>query len=1332
VSTSSTSRKLVGALSFCLLVWFVVDQSGTSSTPQSRLILWTGAFFALLIVVRREASLDSTLPSVTFLSWAAGTGALLAVTGIVTGIHQFQWLGLLLMTYSGLRWSLPEIYSGKVASALFVLYWAHPLPGNLFGGVRLAMQRISVAGAEWCLHSFNIPVWADGLILRTGFRAFEVPEACSGMNTAMIVVVCALGSGALLDLSMAKRMVLMGAGFIQVLIMNAIRIALMIGLARNAPPGWSDRYLHDSTAALLLMMIVLIQGEAALWCWQGRQTALLRGRRHAHQLLSYVLNRVSHVHLPRFEMAFFFVMFLVLMFSALFVLDRRSPTHRAEMISRVAEELAQHDLEQAERAAYATVSLGPTNLAHGVLLARIRLMRGKHEEALFLLRQLQPLPKDHAVIQLTAWGLLGSGKLEEAQKLIRGIPTALAIHPGMAMFVAELAVMQGDAARAASNVVIAATWSSLTERVRRLYPFLAQHGKWDTIVRSNDPSPYRDTAQFRIALVAAKVENNLAQTIQLLQNNRALWFGKPSFLPHLQELVLRYNDPSCLGMFADSLTHSMEQLSPDELNSYLEPCFLLGRPDLAWIAYRRLSRVDPLHPALSLIPARFASGWYAFRGDRIGLSAPNPSPLNLRLFLKTSARWSPYRQLVENVPLGSLMLDGPTPARISGWMMEGMSELARRRAGGTLSYDGYALYERALQWTGRTNETLGLLASMERQFPDRHVEILALRGKYYRALGDWQSLYETLRQIRALRPHLDQDMHRVLTETLVETEMGVCALTMSEAELKRRPDDRAARLMLASLWERFGFTEESLFVLRPLPDLPPSESLAALLRKTGRYEEAAQMMNMIGKPREADYRPMSLPMLAPAESVLVWAGQNGKASPFSREVLDRQLQKDTSPFLLKLHQMTRDWLILQKHEHLADPILWKAIGRDTMEQVTALHRLAFLAAEAGNLPASRQALDDALQLMPSARLLWRMRIAVAGQEAGKIIAMARRACPEDSEIWLASLVVDLRNNRKEAAVTALRNACERSPYSPATLVRAGYALLRAGDADSAALAAKSATTMSRHFLPARLLGLDAALAAKDTRSAVSYALHISDLAPDPVPFLQVAVRLGMTQDAKQTSLTRALESLISLEPDNPEWSLRLGTVYFKSALFQLARDAFGRWLLYPPADTDPNMLIMMAESARRSEDLPGSLTVLREAFRRFPSNAHVINSLAWTLAQTPPTVEEARSFLPRLMDITPTVSILDTIATIHLRSANLEAAQHSIKEAVDKIKPGDSYWSEIHVTAAEIECALGRASEAEKLLKTAYDSHQSNKALLDKRIVALEIKIRDLKQGARK
>lgn len=1321
-------KTMVGLLSLGLIAGFAWLRPEITATPHTRLVFWTGMAFAALVVFRRAAPRESMGPSGVALARTAGGGTVLSVAGLVGDVHQFHWLGVLLLVYAGLRWSLPERAGQNLAAALFVLYWAHPLPGTLFGRVQLGLQHVSVYGAEWILHAFNVPVWADGIFLRTGERVFEVPEACSGMNTTMIVVVCALGAGALVQLSAARRLVLMGAGFIQVLALNGLRIALMVAASRGKPADWSVTYIHDSTAVLMVLMIAVIQAEAVVWARYGEPFATWLRIRRARRAKRWTFSRPTDLVRPQLEIGIILALAAAVLLGTVFMIARRRPEHRARMVATVASDLARADLSQAERAARAAARLVPGNREYRMLVARIELTRGRYSAALEDLRAMEPVPRDPAAIQLVAWGLLGAGQLEEAHRLLGRLSHEQATHPGVAICSAELAVRRDDPEGAASNVVYASAWPILTERVRRTYPFLARHGQWGAIARSASSAPYRDAGEFRIMLAALMAGDDFPSLARLLASNRALWCGKPDFLPHLQELALRGPDPRWQQVYADSLAEALPGLGADALAASCESCFLMARPDLAWPVFRRLAVMDASHPALTLIPARFADAWFVFQGSAAEGATAATGVQDLRPLLRLVGDQPPWKRLLESVPLGTLMLAGPEGRPVASWTKAGLDELSRREKSGTISYDQYALYGRSLQWAQQDTEALAVLDRMEKLYPERIVEILSSRAKIHRAHSDWQSLYEILRRIRSLRPNLDPSLQLTLTETLARLDMGVCALEYALEAAERQPASRAWSAVLASIWEQFGHAEESLYALRTLPKLPPSPSVASLLWRTGRYAQACQMYGQLGMARDAARKPVALPALPPAESVLEWPHREGGASPFEIDELDARIRGDKSPFLRALHVLTRDWASGRDRQRLLDPSLWRQAGRDRLEQVTALHRLAFLAAEAGDRVVSARALDEGLQLMPNARLLWRMRIAIARGDA-KVVAAARAACPRDADIWLAEVAVCLRSRQVAAAAALLREACAGDRYSPATLVRAGRALLRAGDAASAAMAADQVLERSNDYLPACLLGLDAAVALNDAERGVPLALRTAPLAPDPLPFFEIAVRLGMSRADGQLALTPALEALVAGEPANPEWSLRLGTVYFNEGLYDQARHSFRRWMLAPPRGIPSGVLIMMAESARGSGDLAQSVMILREAYRRYPHDLHVVNSLAYTLAQSPTTALEARQFLPLLLAAAPTASVLDSIAVIRLRSGEVDAARGPTQEALAKLKPGDPHWREIYLNAAESECALGHVAEAERLLKRARQQPLKG-APVDARMTALQSRIVELKRSA--
>ena len=250
-----------GAL-FCL--WVGTHLYALTATQNGLIRFFLAAALSLLILWRAKKKGEVSRAPAWVVLPSVLCGAALAVAGIVFSIHQIEWIGIILMLYAGLRWGLPASHGPDVFRALFLLYWAHPLPGRLFGPLQLAMQKLSVLGSEWLLHVFNVRVWADGFVLRTGQHVFEIPEWCSGMRTATTVFLLAWGLGVLQRLHWSVAALLVMAGLAQSLILNVARIAAMIPLAPQTADPSGAAFLHDTGGIVLVAAVFLIALEARM------------------------------------------------------------------------------------------------------------------------------------------------------------------------------------------------------------------------------------------------------------------------------------------------------------------------------------------------------------------------------------------------------------------------------------------------------------------------------------------------------------------------------------------------------------------------------------------------------------------------------------------------------------------------------------------------------------------------------------------------------------------------------------------------------------------------------------------------------------------------------------------------------------------------------------------------------------------------------------------------------------------------------------------------------------------------------------------------------------
>ncbi len=173
--TTRRTVLLAGGLLFA--AWMIANWGRLTGDNDALIRFVLGILFFVLIVIRRKdpARIPFYLPR-----WIAPVvliiGLIAALGGLVFKIHIIEWIGIILMLFGCSVWVAPPLFGPDLIIAFFVLFWMHPLPGQVFGWLQASMQRLSVLGSELILHAANVRVWGDGMVLRTGYQTFMVPE----------------------------------------------------------------------------------------------------------------------------------------------------------------------------------------------------------------------------------------------------------------------------------------------------------------------------------------------------------------------------------------------------------------------------------------------------------------------------------------------------------------------------------------------------------------------------------------------------------------------------------------------------------------------------------------------------------------------------------------------------------------------------------------------------------------------------------------------------------------------------------------------------------------------------------------------------------------------------------------------------------------------------------------------------------------------------------------------------------------------------------------------------------------------------------------------------
>ncbi|MEI6807544.1 MAG: archaeosortase/exosortase family protein [bacterium] len=1319
----SRIQKIVLASAVTLiLVWLglnfgrlVLDADGKASTERE-VCLVLGSLFFLAILFRPSPAAATAQPPDWIVPATGTVGLILALSGLVFDSQQLHWLGLLLLFYACLQWALPRRFSVSIPPALLLLYWISPAPFSIVGPFQLTMQHASIQGAEWLAHCFNVPAWADANVLRTETMAIDVPQACSGMTTAIAVFVSCLGTGLLFRIRWLALTGLILLGLFQILALNILRIALIAMMAPRMPPEWAFSYIHDSLAVLLIAGIVLIQVEVAMWLkWR---TGRLK-ERDTGPAEKETEDKASILHpfwryMSRY--AWLILAAVVLSVGIAAALYKRRPYHRSQMIHRLVNNLAIQNLADAERTAVAAVAADKGNLPARYSMAQVLVYRKKFDQALEVLRNIPEKKRSVGSTIIRAQALAGKKKFTEAISLINTLTDQEKQIPPIAMIQAEMAAEQNDARRVASNVVLAASAQSpaLLKRVRTLFPFLAGKEEWKTIIACDQPLPFADPVHAAIAVDAYFKLNDIPGMARTLRRAITKWPEDPIFLTHLLAIAVLRPEGEWSNLFARSLLRNINEMDGDRLAACLQYGFQLQRPELAWLLYRRLSQIDPGNPALYFTASQFADVWFTFKMSQLNLGATTPKNIiDLKpLYNQTRTVW-PFNLLWDNIPLATELTDGIASEVAAKYLGLCIEELKRREKETGLNLRSELLFVTALTRAGNHSEAGKRLDKLDKRYPERELELLYNRLTLSNIQHNWASSYEISRRCTSLTlyPNISTSLSQI--NALIQLGLGTHALVIAERLHSLFPDSPQAAMGLAVTLESCGFNEESLFVMERTPEAAGTAAWAIALYVTERFFESdrfAAALEKNGLKRSDRLQRLLLPM---AELSII--PPCPEIEPTSDEMDKKAAELTLNPgppadtYLGKLKQLILNWYKCRGAAGSSDPAKWEAIANDKTESALALHDLATLLVWKKQAGEAEKILARATALLPDSSVLWQSRVAASGGKR-EVIQQARLSCPTSSELWLAELVAKTTNNGSgDWAVAAVRTATEQQQYSIGSIVRAGDFLLRAGMTNAAIIAARYSITKANGLLPAYVLGLRCALTIGDRDWAISCASEGARNALDPTPFEITLVDLQMRKGKATSDLSGILKRLREKFPSDPQWPERLCSFYFQNGNMRAVSSVFESIIENKlTARTNVPNLLVAAEAARLEGHIKETIDILTRALERAPDNIDVQNNLIYILAQDPKTIGRAQALLPKLLArAQPSSAVLDTAAVVYLKANDLGKALEFSKKALNLVRPEDYAADELHLNAAEIYFLMGDYTSARSELKLSHqDSRQ--------------------------
>lgn len=1272
-----------------------------------------GIIFTLLLLYRQKQPSEKKFtsqgsPRPWFIALTALTGVLLVFTGRFANINQFSWTGLILLIYVALRNALPLSYGKDIFRSLFVFYWIHPLPNQLISPLQLLMQRVSVRGAEWLLHALNIRVWADGLMLDAGTQLFGVPEACSGMTTAMTVFLCLFGVGMLMRFNALALVVLQIVGMAQVLLLNSMRIAAMIYFSRGAGEDWSSVFLHDTLGLLLFAAVALSFGEAAIW----------RSRRNKRLNIQAAIKNGSAeppdraTILPPFwrrlvRWGWLAAFTVVVVLGSAFAVYRARPYHRGRMIHTVAERrLGQLDTARAHRAVNAALSFIPDDYELLMLKVRILVFAGHPAEALHILQEHSEKLATEEGWVLKSNALMMLGRHEDAMAILMDLPDNVRQVPGVALLLAEYAALSGNIGDVIRYLPDAARTHVNLPRVRALFPFLAAHEQWGLIVACDRVDyAYADAQQAELSLRAHLVRNKLTDAGRILSGAINRWPDDPRFLYGLVAISTAMPGSEWEERFVSRFAGVMPQLAPDPLAHYLRHALLLGRTDQAWVGYTRLVALDSSDPDVYLLPAEFAEQWMSVRRHGLHLPAEDRAErINLVGLMRFTGQMAPWRNIWEAVPRFMEVSDTAFYEVRPSLLAKGIEALAQREASGRLTRRMEMSWPQAMALSGRFDEAHMRLDILAERYPELRQHVNFMRAVFYDQQGRWAEAYEAVRLWRSEshQPRLTADL--IMINALMNLNVVVAALDVAEKALGRFPAAPEPEQAVAAIWDVFGYKDYALHLLTEAGRRRHYLVMARLLYETGRYDQSARMARLSGMPpRQRDLDAAAAFVVLPAEAVF----QSAWPPPLSGEQMIEQgkavkvlSEASASPFVRSMGQMMADWYMSEGSEETSDPGRWKSAGRDARESAGMLHRLASLQARQQRMEAAVAAIDVALEQLPDSPVLWRMRLAMSfPQERDVIVAAAHDGSPRDPDVWLAGVVHYAFSGDEDRLESYITEALNLNFLPNESLVRAADYLLRNERLDQARQLASKAVQRERTFLPALVVSIRAAVEAEDWPAVLSGALTAVEVAADPAPFYELVVAVKAREKVQDMEMLRALEFLYVRYPEQSEWAEVMAKVFFERGDTDRALTILG-----PLIDRDISgvrilSVLLAAESERLAGNPRRALSILEEAYQMYPDRLSVLNNLAYTMLEVPDKAAHALEFVPALLSLGgDNVAVLDTVARIYKVNGRMSEAWEIMQRCLAELDHNSPSAAEILLNAAELLYTRGDQAAAGELV----------------------------------
>lgn len=1360
---------LFTGLAFFLSTMWLTLRPPTTIIPKDIFLHGVLATVLAALLLLRSPRIEGAAARTNRPMAAALLGLFLFIGGRIFSVNQIQWLGVIAMAFSCLSAGMPNRSATDLAKAVFILYWANPLPAGIFIPLQIFMQKASVAGAELLLQALNFRVWADGLVIRTGIQIYEIPAWCSGMRTATAVLILSFGIGLHKRLAPAKLLLFTILALLQSLILNIIRISLVIFLAPASSDPTGFQLLHDSSGIILVASLFLMVVE--LHFWTQNWTSSPKGDTEKRRIFRMAFSRFPETwNRLREHRAIVLLIAAVIVLTGAFAYRCRA-YHRSEMIKSVAESLRDNgDYDNAFRAATKALALQPDDEEWKLTRIRMLLLAGRYEDTLLELRKSYSKDSEQIIGEwhttsteaaiLRAYALIGIKKYEAAAAIVDALPSYSANNnPMLAMVSAEIGFFLNDIDKVSANIVPAAAWRGNERRVRSLYPFLRANRRWHDISDSDHfASRHTKPMEAFCAMEAAMNLDDTPRLAALIDAAIELWPTDYRMLEPLYFMVLKRGSNEWQELFATHFLRCLpEVVSPDALFGMIKKAFEINRADLAWKAYARLKDTHPNHPCVEMIPGYYGERWFYLSPDIAGIRGiAYQTYTDIKPFILIGMLLPSFRNLTESIPLRDNILTLHK-------QQERVARIKAAREAFRASKEPHSPpmnfeYARMLEMTGSKLELESFMNSLEKSETNEE-EIISLTSEIGERRADWQRVYEQLKAYDITeRSSLITALRRCRAQ--INLRLFLAAQNTASKITQAFPASSLSAGMLAETELLLDRPEEALMAIRTASAMHDKTLRMPEIRalfESGRAKAGRELCKTSLIPIPQEYASLDdSAIVAPAEFALMWHHISLPSRSSFDEYSSRMIAnyETKSPFLSGLYKLWLAAFQAEASDSTTDTDKWTAIGGTDEERATALNLLTMLLCRFAKHEEALRVAGQAVKFMPDSPILWHPLISLSRGDAS-VLSAAARHCPDDSDIWLAQLVTatDLSRippDERAANAMALISEAQSSKrrISPAGLTRGAAYLLRTGLAQPARVLAVAASEKDPQFLPAQLAALKCAMQSSDRELALASTRRAirASITPEQMLYRTYVELHSDEPNADDPYLINALQELKRTDPSNRRWPTMLAYMrYLRSGWENIdAFYEFGKAMQM--GVTNKTTILFAAEAARRMGNPGKAAEILRTMLLDNPDDVAVLNNLAYTLAsvtenpiapdETVTTdltgipedssfitranaLDEAMRIVPRLLKLAPdSLPALDTAVYVLIEAGKLEDASNALSMLNAAAVNDSSYQFKAAIHSARLLLRTNEPDKAEKVLKAAI---KGSKGISDEDVMLANI-----------